>query len=47
MGSVFKNHWHEENGERYYLKDNGKMAKDETLEIGGKKYVFDKDGRVI
>ena len=47
VGSVFKNHWHEEKGKRYYLKDNGKMAKSETLEIGGKEYKFDPDGRVI
>ncbi|WP_101696072.1 N-acetylmuramoyl-L-alanine amidase [Dorea phocaeensis] len=43
LGSMMRNHWLG----KYYLKDDGKMAKDETLEIGGKKYVFDKDGRVI
>lgn len=43
LGSLMRNHWLG----KYYCKDDGKMAKDETLEIGGKKYVFDQDGRVI
>ena len=45
VGSIFKNHWHEENGERYYLKDDGKMACDETLVISGKEYSFDSSGK--
>lgn len=43
VGAMMCNHWIG----NYYLKDDGKMAKSETLEIGGKKYVFDQDGRVI
>lgn len=47
VGSIFKNHWHEENGERYYLKDDGKMACDETLVISGKEYSFDSSGKQV
>ena len=47
VGSIFKNHWHEENGERYYLKDDGKMTCDETLVISGKEYSFDSSGAEI
>ena len=43
LGSMMRNHWLG----KYYLKDDGKMAKSETLEIGGKEYKFDPDGRVI
>lgn len=45
VGSIFKNHWHEESGERYYLKDDGKMACDEILIISGKEYRFDSSGK--
>lgn len=46
VGSMMKNHWVKENGKKYYLKDDGKMACNETLAIGGKKYTFDKSGAV-
>lgn len=46
VGSMMRNHWAVENGKRYYLKDDGKMACNETLTIGGKKYTFDKSGAV-
>lgn len=46
VGSMMRNHWVVENGKRYYLKDDGKMACNETLTIGGKKYTFDKSGAV-
>ncbi len=36
IGSMMRNHWE---GSRY-LKDDGCMAHNETLEIGGKKYTF-------
>lgn len=39
-GSMLRNHW----VGKYYLKDNGEMAKNETLAIGGKEYKFDKNG---
>lgn len=47
VGSMLKNHWLIENGHRYYLKDNGKMAKDESLEISGKTYTFNNSGEMI
>lgn len=40
IGSMMRNHW----VGKYYLKDDGKMAKSETLEIGGKTYTFDQNG---
>lgn len=40
IGSMMRNHW----VGKYYLKDDGKMAKSETLEIGGKEYTFDANG---
>ena len=40
IGSMMRNHWID----KYYLKDNGKMAKSETLTIGGKTYSFDGRG---
>ena len=39
-GSMFRNHW----VGKYYLKDDGKMAKNETLKIGGKEYKFNSKG---
>ena len=42
VGSMMKNHWQGD----YYLKDDGKMARAETLEISGEKYRFGADGKV-
>lgn len=47
VGSMFKNHWLTENGHRYYLKDDGKMAKDESIEISGKTYTFNNSGEMV
>lgn len=47
IGSMFLNHWITDDGNKYYLKDSGKMAKNETLEIGGKKYSFSESGAVV
>ena len=44
VGSMMRNHWVEE---EYYLKDVGRMAKDETLTIGEKEYSFDADGKIV
>lgn len=40
IGSMMFNHW----VGNYYLKEDGKMANGETLEIGGKTYTFDGNG---
>lgn len=37
--------WLKVGSDSYYLKSDGTKAMDETLEIGGRKYAFDKDGR--
>lgn len=42
VGSMLRNHWQG----KYYLKDDGRMAKSETLVIGGKEYTFAEDGKV-
>ncbi len=42
IGSMMRNHW--QGG--YYLKDDGRMASGEVLEIGGEKCEFDADGKV-
>lgn len=34
-------------GKKYYLKDNGYMAKNETLKICGREYTFNSSGEVI
>ena len=44
VGSMFQNHWITYNGDRYYLKDDGRMARDEVLVIGGENYFFDGNG---
>lgn len=45
VGSMLKNHWlTTENGKKYYLKDDGEMACNETIEISGKEYSFDASG---
>lgn len=41
VGSLMCNHWIG----KYYLKDDGRMAKSETLQIGGKEYTFADDGK--
>lgn len=43
-GSLMINHWITDGGKRYYLKDDGKTAANETLTIGGQKYSFDSSG---
>lgn len=43
-GSMFKNQWVHENGKSYYLKADGRMAKNETLTISGKTYTFNNSG---
>ena len=47
VGSMMSNHWITYQGNRYYLKDDGKMACDETLKIGGTEYIFDKNGVLV
>lgn len=43
-GSMLKNHWLTmPDGKKYYLKDDGAAACEETVVISGKKYKFDKD----
>lgn len=45
VGSMLKNHWlTTENSKKYYLKDDGEMACNETIEISGKEYSFDASG---
>ena len=47
IGSMLKSHWIEENGKKYYLKEDGKMAQNETLILSGKEYVFSASGALI
>lgn len=45
IGSMLKNHWlTTEDGKKYYLKNNGEMACNETIEVSGKQYSFDENG---
>lgn len=44
LGAMYKNKWLKLPEAWYYFKDNGEMACDETLVIGGKKYMFGKNG---
>ena len=38
-------YWHKkDNGDWYWFKENGKLAKNETLTIDGKSYKFDSTG---
>lgn len=47
IGSMLKNHWlTTSNGRKYYLKDDGVMACDETITISGKEYTFDANGEL-
>lgn len=45
-GAAKKNQWitDDENGRKYYVKNDGTMADNEIVEINGKKYFFQKDG---
>lgn len=48
IGSMLKNHWlTTSNGKKYYLKDDGAMACDETMTISGKEYTFDASGALV
>lgn len=48
VGSMLKNHWlTTSNGKKYYLKDDGMMACDETMTISGKEYTFDASGALV
>ena len=47
VGSMMRSHWISENGKRYYLKSDGKMASNETVVINGKKHEFSIDGREV
>lgn len=42
-----KNQFVLSNGEWSYYKENGQIARDETIVIDGKEYKFDKDGKYI
>ena len=44
-GMVARSSWHEENGLKYYLKDDGTRTYG-TAEIDGKTYYFDQNGRL-
>lgn len=44
LGAMYKNKWLKLPEAWYYFKDYGEMACDETLVIGGKKYMFGKNG---
>lgn len=46
IGAMMRNHWLKDNGATYYLKDDGSMACNETLQIGGKEYSFNSSGNV-
>lgn len=46
VGSAMKNHWVTSNGNKFYLKDNGVMAVNETLKISGKEYTFNAAGEM-
>lgn len=48
IGSMLKNHWlTTSDGKKYYLKDDGVMACDETMTISGKEYTFDASGTLV
>lgn len=42
--SMMLNHWTTYKGKKYYLKDDGKMAHGETIQIGGIDYTFNDGG---
>ena len=43
-GRMVTNLWKDHNGVHYYLKSDGKYARDEVLDIEGSKYAFDENG---
>lgn len=47
VGSMMMNHWVEDGGRKYYLKDDGVMAASETLTISGKEYTFNGSGEMM
>lgn len=48
IGSMLKNHWlTTSNGKKYYLKDDGVMACNETMTISEKEYTFDASGALV
>lgn len=47
VGAMMRNHWLKDNGATYYLKDDGTMACNETIQIGGKKYSFGASGAKV
>ena len=40
-----KTGWHSSGGIWYYLDSNGRMVTNVTLNIGGKDYIFDTNGK--
>ena len=44
VGAMMRNHWITDKGIKYYLKDDGSMACNEIIKIGGKSYSFDSSG---
>ena len=44
LGAMYKNKWLSLKEADYYFKSDGKMAKNETLTINGKKYTFGPTG---
>ena len=44
LGAMYKNKWLSLKEADYYFKSDGKMAKNETLTINGKKYTFGSTG---
>lgn len=47
VGSILVNHWLTDGGKKYYLKEDGKMAHEEILEIDGESFSFDKSGAIV
>lgn len=43
-GAMLKNTWVEDNGKKYFMKEDGKMAKSESVCIGRFEYTFSKSG---
>nr|DAR44049.1 MAG TPA: N-acetylmuramoyl-L-alanine amidase [Caudoviricetes sp.] len=44
VGAMMRNHWVTDKGTKYYLKDDGSMACNEIIKIGGKEYSFNSSG---
>lgn len=43
-GAMLKNTWVEDDGKKYFMKEDGKMAKSESVCIGRFEYTFSKSG---